>query len=200
MNKDNTMPLDIVQVMVDFLTALFSEFFPERKDSTVTQTDRKIVALMPNQDGTDSAEILVTKIDDTTASVVVYLSSKPDDKMYMCHYDQSPTDPKSNLEQLTAIGVVITDILIAITGPVQNKQKSPKGPPAVTVNIQDIVRVTQVETVQVVEQHYLSVSFDGQQPVTLAVPKDQLSAFTVGNQMAKLPYGFQLIERNPVIH
>ncbi|MCE5225872.1 MAG: hypothetical protein LLG05_08410 [Porphyromonadaceae bacterium] len=70
----------------------------------------------------------------------------------------------------------------------------------IMIDIKQIVRITSVRTVKVVEHHYLAVSFDGQPPTMLQVPKDDLSDFTIGKELIVLPGGLHPLNRAPVVH
>lgn len=196
--NEETKPFDILQAMIEFFQGFVSTYFEDRQDVALYQKKKKLTLCIPNEDQPDTTLVRCTKIDDSTVSVVVYKESNPDLKLYTGHYNKTCDDPDRNIAKLSKLSV---DISIPIFGnqDTQQLQTSPTHEKH-TVKVDDIVRVTSVDTVEIMEHHVLAVGFDGQEPIRLSVPKEQLDAFTIGNKMAKLPFGFQLLERNPTIH
>lgn len=197
MNQENKQ-LDILEAMIEFFKGFISKYFSDREDVGLYMKKKKLTVHIPNQDMTDATLIRCTRLDESTVSVMVYQESNPDVKLYIGHYNRSCNDAERNVAKLTKLQV---DIMPPIFGNQDTKEElTIESTHDHTVNVADIVRVTSVDTVEVMEHHVLAVGFDGQEPIKLSVPKGQLEAFTIGNKMAKLPFGFQLIDRNPTIH
>lgn len=196
--NEETKPFDILQVMIEFFQGFVSTYFEDRQDVVLYQKKKKLTLCIPNEDQSDTTLVRCTKIDDSTVSVVVYKESNPGLKLYSGHYNKTCDDPDRNFAKLSKLSV---DISIPIFGNQDTQQLQTNSTHEKhTVKVDDIVRVTSVDTVEIMEHHVLAVGFDGQEPIRLSVPKEQLDAFTIGNKMAKLPFGFQLLERNPTIH
>lgn len=198
MNEENK-PFDILGAMIEFFKGFIDQYFADRQDVALFQKKKKLTVYIPNQDESDVTMVRCTLIDESTVSVIVYQESNPDLKLYMGYYNKNCNDPDRNIAKLSKLSV---DISIPIFS---NQDIKEELAPATTherhtVNVDDIVRVTSVDTLDIMEHHVLAVGFDGHAPVKLSVPKEQLSAFTIGNKMAKLPFGFQLLERNPTVH
>lgn len=195
--NEQTQPFDIMETMIRFLQGIVSQYFEGREDVAIYQKKKKLTLYAPNEDASDATLVRCTKVDDVTVSFVVYQESKPEVKLYMGHYNKSCDDPERNVAKLTKLAI---DISIPLMGKQEPESKPEINEPAHTVKVEDIVRVTAVETTKVMELHNLAVSFDGQEPVHLSVPKEQLEVFTIGNKMIRMPFGFQLLERNPTVH
>ena len=196
MNEENEQ-LDIIEAMKSFLRGIAVQYFEGRQDVVIYQKKKKLTLYVPNEDSSDATLVRCTRVDDTSVSFVVYQDSKPEVKLYMGHYNKSCNDPERNAAKLTKLAV---DISIPLMDKQESDTSSEIDQLAHTVKVEDIVRITSVETTRVMELHNLAVSFDGQEPVHLSVPKEQLDVFTIGNKMVRMPFGFQLLERNPVIH
>jgi hypothetical protein len=197
MDEVNSQSVGILDIMAEFLKGFFSEYFPEQTNIEIVHSKRKLHAYVPNEDKTDAIVVRITRLDDCTVSAMVYMHCNPDTKLYMGHYNKSCDDEQRNYAKLSRLSV---DLLTVVAGNQYHKEEARPDPIVHAVNVENIVRVTGVQTMQVTEQHILAVSFDGQPPINLAVSKDQLAAFAIGNTMARLPLGFQLLDRNPVIH
>lgn len=195
--NEESQPFDIMETMIGFLQGIVNQYFEGREDVAIYQKKKKLTLYAPNEDGSDATLVRCTKVDDMTVSFVVYQESKPEVKLYMGHYNKSCNDPERNVAKITKLAI---DISIPLMGKQEPEPKSEISEPTHTVKVEDIVRVTSVETTKVMELHNLAVSFDGQEPVHLSVPKEQLEVFTIGNKMIRMPFGFQLLERNPTVH
>lgn len=195
--NEQAQPFDIMETMIRFLQGIVNQYFEGREDVAIYQKKKKLTLYAPNEDGSDATLVRCTKVDDMTVSFVVYQESKPEVKLYMGHYNKSCNDPERNVAKITKLAI---DISIPLMGKQEPEAKPEINEPTHTVKVEDIVRVTAVETTKVMELHNLAVSFDGQEPVHLSVPKEQLEVFTVGNKMIRMPFGFQLLERNPTVH
>ena len=195
MNEQNQ-SIDILDIMIQFFQGFVNTYFEGREDVALYQKKKKLTLYIPNEDKTDATYVRCTRLDESTVSVTVYHESNPNVKLYMGYYNKTCNDPDQNEAKLSKLSV---DISVWVFGPqVEPEQKETDH--QIKVNIEDIVRVTSVETVKVMEHHVLAVSFDGQEPVNLSVPKEQLSIFTMGNKLVKMPFGFQYLETNPVVH
>lgn len=195
--NEEVQEIDIMENMLRFLQGIMAQYFEGREDVAIYQKKKKLTLYAPNENGSDATLVRCTKVDDSTVSFVVYQESKPEAKLFMGYYNKSCNDPERNIAKLTKLAI---DISIPLAGKQEPEPIVQVTNPSHSVKIEDIVRVTSVDTVDVMEHHVLAVGFDGQPPLKLSVPKDQLGAFIVGNKMMKLPFGFQLLENNPVIH
>lgn len=195
MDEENQMT-DILQVMAEFMTAFLNDHFPEREGMAIELKKKKLIAYVPTEDKKDTSVVRATKIDDSTVSIVLYRATNPDLKLYMDYFNRVCDNVERNTAKLSKISV---DLLLNIAGNDAPKEQT-NAKPDHFINVENIVRVTSVETVDIMEQHVLAVSFDGQPPINLSVAKEQLKCFTIGNKMAKMPFGFQLIEQNSTLH
>lgn len=195
--SDQNTPLQVMEVMARFLELFTSNVYKNRDDVAIYVKKKKLTLYIPDPDQTDATLVRVTKLDDTAVSIMVYRESERQRKLYMTHYNLLGDSEEKVMGELLDIGREIYD---AIHGTSEAAKAEPPEEDAHPINVEDIVRITSVETLRVTEHHVLSVGFDGQAPVNMAIPKEQLGAFVIGNKLIRMPYGFQFLENNPILH
>lgn len=162
--------------------------FGERDDVTFTQSRSALILRVPTEQ--DAFLLKCTRVDDTTVSFAVYKESDQKVKLYLDHYNRSCEDVKVNANKLSKIANSILPILAS-----EQPQTDTDGS-----DMENMVLITDVQTVRYTEHHVLSVSFDNNTSVNLSVPQEQLEMFSVGNMLLKTPYGLRLLGKNTNYH
>lgn len=197
MTKDKSLPVGAFNVAVQFLKDFVSEYLETEDAPTIEASDGSFLMNVPVPDKSDFLVLRCIRIDATLTSIDAHLLHDPVKKIFHSHYNRYSGDEEINESRLDTLS---TMLLMAIKNSVYGDEEPVDNKSIYAIDLKDIKRVTAVKTVKVIEQHQLSVSFDGQEPVGLTVPKEQLHAFTIGNKLAKMGHGFQLIEREGMLH
>ena len=197
MTKGKSVPVGAFNVAVQFLKDFVNEYLVTEDSTTIESGNGKFLMKVPVPDKSDFLVLRCVRIDATLASIDAHLLHDPIKKIFHSHYNRYSGDTEINESRLDTLSTLL---LMAVRNGVFGDEEPVDNQSIYAVDLKDIKRVTAVKTIKVIEQHQLSVSFDGQEPVGLTVPKEQLHAFTIGNKLAKMGHVFQLIEREGQLH
>ena len=166
--------LTILQAMVD------SKPLADVQGVRITKSRNALTLRVPKAQ--DELILLCTKIDCDTASFVVYWRSQPSLKLYMGHYSRSSTEDA--IENANKLMEIVHEVFPILTQK-QDTETDESDSYGKQVDMEKVLRVESVQPINITERHLISVSFDDSTTVSISVPQEQLSMFSVGNMLLK---------------